>query len=157
MPSAGIHRREAKGVSSEIVAPVARRTENICQGCGKTIHGKSVSCARCAVSDATKNMLNVARVGRQTANSPKARLKRANTLRKNTLAQQSWKPSDQPAWLTEEFYMTKIQPVLASTSASAIARRISVSRCYAGRIRKGYRPHPRHWKILADLAGAMVS
>ncbi|MGP0021258.1 MAG: CRISPR-associated endonuclease Cas1 [Candidatus Sulfotelmatobacter sp.] len=144
------HRREAKGISSELVVPVGRRPENICQGCGKTIHDGSVSCAVCAVSDATKSMLNVARIGRQMANSPKARLKRANTLRKNTLAQQSWKPSDQPAWLTEEFYMTKIQPVLASMSASAIARRISVSRCYAGRIRGGYRPHPRHWHALAE-------
>ena len=147
------HRREAKGMSSEMVARVAQRTENICQGCGKTIHERSVNCARCAVTDATKNMLNAARVGRQTANSPRARLKRANTLRKNTLAQQSWKPSDQPAWLTEEFYMTRIQPVLASMSASAIARRISVSRCYAGRIRQGYRPHPRHWQALAELVG----
>jgi CRISPR-associated endonuclease Cas1 len=148
------HRREAKGMSSELVVPVARRPENICQGCGKTIHNGSVSCAVCAVSDSTKNMLNVARVGRQTANSPKARLKRAKTLRKNTLAQQSWKPSDQPAWLTEEFYMTKIQPVLASMSASAIARRISVSRYYAGRIRKGYRPHPMHWQALARMASS---
>jgi CRISPR-associated endonuclease Cas1 len=145
------HRREAKGMSSELVVPVSRRPENICQGCGKTIHDRSVSCAVCAVCDSTKNMLNVARVGRQTANSPKARLKRAKTLRKNTLAQQSWKPSDQPAWLTEEFYMTKIQPVLAATSTSAIARQISVSRCYAGRIRKGHRPHPRHWWALAEL------
>jgi len=147
------HRREAKGMSSEIVEPVAQRTENICSGCGKTIDKRSVSCGRCAVSDATKNMLNAARIGRETANSPRARLKRANTLRRNTLAQQSWKPSDQPAWLTEEFYMTKIQPVLASMLASAIARQISVSRCYAGRIREGYRPHPRHWSALALLAG----
>jgi hypothetical protein len=64
------HRREAKGMSPEIVAPVAQRTENICAGCGKTIHDRSVSCARCALSDATKNMLNVARIGRETANSP---------------------------------------------------------------------------------------
>lgn len=145
------HRREAKGMSSEIVAPVAQRTENICQGCGKMIHAESVNCARCAVSDASKNMRNVARIGRETANSPRARLKRANTLRKNTLAQQSWKPSDQPAWLTEEFYVTKIQPVLALMSPSAIARWISVSRCYAGRIRQGYPPHPRHWEALGAL------
>ena len=67
----------------------------------------------CAVSDATKNMLIAARIGRETANSPRARLKRANTLRKNTSAQPSWKRSDQPAWLTEEFYITKIQPALS--------------------------------------------
>jgi CRISPR-associated endonuclease Cas1 len=39
------HRREAKGMSSEIVASVAQRPENICQGCGKTIHDRSLSCA----------------------------------------------------------------------------------------------------------------
>jgi len=36
-------------------------------------------------------------------------------------------------------------------SASVIAREISVSRWYAGRIREGYRPHPRHWEKLAEL------
>jgi hypothetical protein len=37
--------------------------------------------------------------------------------------------------------------------ASAIARTISVSRWYAGRIREGYRPHPRLWQALAGLVG----
>ena len=37
--------------------------------------------------------------------------------------------------------------------ASAIARQISVSRWYAGRILEGYRLHPRHWQALAQLAG----
>jgi hypothetical protein len=98
-------------------------------------------------------MIDAARIGRETANGPAAQLKRANTQCKNALAQHSWKPSDQPAGLTEMFYMTKVQPVLASMSASAIARKISVSRWYASLIRQGYRPHPRHWKVLAELAG----
>ena len=98
-------------------------------------------------------MLNAAKIGRQTANGPEAQLKRANTQRQNALAQHSWKASDQPAWLTDTFYSEKVQPVLAAMSASAIARRISVSRWYAGRIREGYRPHPRHWQALAALAG----
>jgi hypothetical protein len=52
-----------------------------------------------------------------------------------------------------ELFSQKIQPLLASMSASAIARQISVSRWYVGRIREGYRPHPRHWEALARLAG----
>jgi hypothetical protein len=112
-----------------------------------------VNCARCAVGDATTNMAAAALIGRQTAHCPEARAKRANTQRKNALAQHSWEPSDQPAWLTEKFYMSKIQPLLASMSASAIAGKISVSRWYAGRIREGYRPHPRHWETLAELVG----
>jgi len=57
-------------------------------------------------------MLNAARIGRLTANGPEAQLKRANTQRKNALAQHAWEPSDQPAWLTEKFYSEKVQPVL---------------------------------------------
>jgi hypothetical protein len=40
-------------------------------------------------------------------------------------------------------------------SSSAIASRIGVSRWYAGRIREGYRPHPRHWLALAELIGVL--
>ena len=56
-------------------------------------------------------------------------------------------------WLTEDVYSRKIQPLLAGMSTSAIASNIGVSRWYASRIRKGYRPHPRHWVMLAELAG----
>jgi hypothetical protein len=92
-------------------------------------------------------------VGRKTANSPEAQLKRANTQSQNALAQHAWKPSDQPVWLTERFYAEKVQPLLPSVSASVIARHLSVSRWYAGRLREGYRPHPRHWQVLAELVG----
>ena len=145
------NKREAKGalpLSSTISAP---RIANLCRGCGKTIQYGRTNCVRCAVDDATKNMLDAARIGRQTANGPEAQVKRANTQRQNALAEHAWKPSDQPAWLTAKVYSEKIQPLLASMSVSTIARTISVSRWYAGRIRQGYRPHPRHWKELAAL------
>jgi hypothetical protein len=101
-------------------------------------------------------MLDAARIGRQTANGPEAQIKRASTQRKNALAQHAWEPSDQPAWLTETFYSEKVQPILAAMSASAIARQISVSRWYAGRIREGYLPHQRHWQSLTKLVGVSV-
>jgi hypothetical protein len=147
-------KREAKGAPSLPPSVRVPRRDNLCRGCGKAILDGRTNCATCAVGDATKNMLDAACIGRQTANGPEAQLKRANTQRKNALAQHAWKPSDQPAWLTEKFYMTEIQPVLLSMSASAIARQISVSRWYAGRIREGYRPHPRHWQALAQLVGS---
>ena len=118
---------------------------------------RAANCARCSIDDATKNMLDAAKIGRQAANSPEAQLRRASTQRKNALlAQHAWKSSDQPAWLTATFYSEKVQPILAVMSASAIARQISVSRWYAGRIREGYRPHPRHGHALAVLAGVSV-
>ena len=149
------HRRAAKGISSPPTGRAAR-VETLCRGCGKTIEHGRTNCDRCAVDDATRNMLDAARLGRQTANGPKAQLRRASTQRKNALAQHSWKPSDQPAWLTDTFYSERVQPVLAAMSSSAIARQISVSRWYAGRIREGYRPHPRHWTKLAELVGVSM-
>jgi hypothetical protein len=146
-------KREAKGAPSLPSSIKAPRRDNLCRGCGKTIQVGRTNCASCAVDDASKNMLDAAKIGRQTANSPEAQLKRATTQRKNALAQHAWKPSDQPEWLTEKFYSERIQPLLTSMSASTIARTISVSRWYAGRIREGYRPHPRHWKALAELFG----
>jgi len=146
-------KREAKGAPSLPPLVQAPRRDNLCRGCGKTIQGGRANCATCAVEDATRNMLNVARIGRRTANGPNAQMKRATKARRNALAQHSWKASNQPAWLTESFYSERIQPVLASLSASVIAHQISVSRWYAGRIREGYRPHPRHWQVLARLVG----
>jgi CRISPR-associated endonuclease Cas1 len=149
-------KREEKGASPLPPSIKAPRRDNLCRGCGKTIQVGRTNCASCAVGDATKNMLDAGRMGRQTANSPEAQLKRANTQRKNALAQHAWKPSDQPEWLTDAFYSQEVQPILATMSASAIARQISVSRWYAGRIREGYRPHPRHWEALAELVGVSV-
>jgi hypothetical protein len=68
----------------------------------------------------------------------------------------AWDESSQPAWLTSNVFSQRIQPLLAAMSASAIARQISISRWYAGRIREGYRPHPRHWQALARLASVSV-
>jgi hypothetical protein len=71
--------------------------------------------------------------------------------RRNALAQQSWTASDQPAWLTQELFEQTIQPLLANVSMSVIRSYIGVSKWYASKIRQGYRPHPRHWRALAEL------
>jgi CRISPR-associated endonuclease Cas1 len=129
------------------------KSEHLCSGCGKTIEDRSKSCARCAVSTATKQMRDTARIGRLTANGPEAQAKRAVKARKNALARHSWKASDQPAWLTQELFEKEVRPLLAKVSTSAIRCSIGVSRWYASKIRQGYRPHARHWRALAELAG----
>jgi CRISPR-associated endonuclease Cas1 len=144
-------KREAKGAPSLPSSIRAPRRDNLCRGCGKTIQDGRTNCANCAVDNATTNMVAAALIGRLTTHSPQARAKRANTQRRNALAQHSWKPSENPPWLTDKFYSANVQPLLAAMSSSAIARQISVSRWYAGRIREGYRPHPRHWQALAKL------
>jgi CRISPR-associated endonuclease Cas1 len=143
-------RTEAKG-GAWTVRIRAPKSEHLCPGCGKTIHDRSSECAQCAVGSATKKMLDAARIGRLTANGPEAQAKRAIKARKNALAQHSWKASDQPAWLTQDLFEKKIQPLLANISMSVIRSSIAVSKWYASKIRQGYRPHPRHWQTLAEL------
>ena len=147
------HRRTAKGGSPETSVRVAQPTENLCHGCGKKIRNESKTCVQCGVPTSTKNMLNAARMGRLTANGPEAQAKRATKARTNALAQHSWKESDQPAWLTPELFVAKIQPLLSGVSMSAIRSILGVSKWYASKIRQGYRPHPRHWHALAELVG----
>ena len=108
-------------------------------------------CAECDVDVATKRLVEVARAGRVAGHTPEAIAKEAATHRKHAQARAAWNPAKQPAWLTEQVFSEEIQPALAQASATAIAKRIGVSRWYAGRIREGYRPHPRHWQALAGL------
>lgn len=146
-------KREARGRFSLPASLPAPRRTNICRGCGKTTRHEHSHCAQCAIGDATERLVDVARSGRAVAHTLKARAKQANTQREHAKARSSWLASAQPAWLTADVYSEKIQPLLAGIPSSSIASRIEVSRWYAGRIRKGYRPHPRHWQALADLVG----
>lgn len=68
------------------------------------------------------------------------------------LALRGQRPANHP-WLTAEAYSTKIQPLLIHVSTSTIASRVGVSRWYAGKVRQGYHPHPRHWQALGQLVG----
>ena len=145
------HRREAKGGVSAPIVPASPRVENLCRGCGKTIRDGRTHCANCAVTSATERFVNAARIGRVAARSPEARARHAESERHHANARSSWDASSQPAWLTSEVFSQKVEPLLADISASAIRSRIGVSRWYAGRIREGYRPHPRHWQALAEL------
>lgn len=148
------NKRQAKGAA--VASPQSKppRRDHLCSECGKTIGPESTKCLSCAVDDATKHMLDAARIGRQTANGPAAQVKRSIKARKNALAQHSWNPFDHSGSLPNCFTQ-KIQPLLASVSMSVIRASIGVSKWYASKIRQGYRPHPRHWQALAQLVGAV--
>jgi hypothetical protein len=97
-------------------------------------------------------MREVAKHGRLAAQTPKAQAKRLATRRRNARAEAAWKPSDQPAWLTERIYVERIEPKLASIRGDRLAKALQVSKPYAADIRAGRRrPHPRHWTKLAAL------
>jgi hypothetical protein len=150
------HKREAKGKSSGPSPIRTPRRENLCRGCGKTIQNGRTNCANCALMPATQRLVNAARLGRETAHNPEARARQAESERRHAKARACWDASSQPAWLTSELFSQQIQPLLAGLSTAAIRSTIGVSRWYAGRIRQGYRPHPRHWQALARLAGVSV-
>jgi hypothetical protein len=102
--------------------------------------------------------MKAAKSGRIAAQSANAQALRGDTQRRNAAAQFSWEPSTQPAWLNEETYLQKIQPLLSKTTTSAIASALHVSWPYASHIRRGKRrPHPRHWLTLAQLVGVSQS
>jgi CRISPR-associated protein Cas1 len=146
------NKREAKGASVQIPSP-ARRPPNVCLGCGKEVATGSMHCAICAVEVSRKKMVEIAKQGRIASRSPESKARLAETQRRQTTARWNWDPASQPHWLTDEFYENQIRPELVNSSLSKIASALGVSILYASHIRRGRRPHPRHWKALARLVG----
>jgi CRISPR-associated endonuclease Cas1 len=149
------NKREVKG--SDVPPVTVPKPERVCRGCGKRLQGDSAHCKKCDLQIATRRLVEVAKVGRIAGHTPEAIAKEAATHRKHAQARAAWNPTMQSAWLTEQVFSEKIHPALAQASATSIAKRIGVSRWYAGRIREGYRPHPRHWEALAELVGVFAN
>jgi CRISPR-associated endonuclease Cas1 len=147
------YRREVKGGIPLPESQSGFKPKRLCRGCGREIAYRASRCKSCVKEILSAHITEAAYVGRIAAQSPKAQLKRAATQQINARARYAWKPSEQPSWLTEDFYSVKILPRLASVSGSLIAKELNVSYSYADDIRKGRIPHPRHWKTLAELAG----
>jgi hypothetical protein len=125
----------------------------LCSVYGAERNTGSIICICCLKDANIDRLTNIAHLGRISSHAPDAEAKRAATQQINTKAVRNWKSSDQLTWLTENFYIEKVQPILASTPNSSITKLLNVSRGYAGNIRKGRIPHPRHWQALAELAG----
>jgi CRISPR-associated protein Cas1 len=146
------NRREAKGAA---LAPIARppKPPRVCVGCGTPLR-YSTHCHRCGVTESTKRLIRAAEKGRIAASTSDALARLAETQRRHAAAQRAWDPSEQPAWLTPQAYVKRIQPRLRAVSVSRVMSALGVSRPYAVAIRLGRRrPHPRHWANLAALAG----
>jgi hypothetical protein len=79
-------------------------------------------------------------------------------MRRDKKAQKLWLSMPRSEGPTEEVYLQQIQPRLRTVAISRIADAIGVTEPYAAQIRAGkYRPHPRHWQALAQLAGLQPS
>jgi CRISPR-associated endonuclease Cas1 len=146
-------RRTASGTSSlSSVGSVSM--QNICASCGADIAASRKYCDTCAESVRSERMAEFARAGRLAAQAPEARARRVAAFRRTSIEQAKWDSSQQPGWLTEEFYRANIQPKLSKLKSPPIQKATGVSRPYAVDIRKGRRtPHPRYWIKLAELTG----
>lgn len=88
---------------------------------------------------------------------PIAQSRRAENIGRQATARKSWKPTEKPNWLTEEFYKAHIQQSLVAASVAKIASELAISPTYATNIRAGKRtPHERHWVALAKIAGVRI-
>jgi CRISPR-associated endonuclease Cas1 len=147
------HKREAKGKSAGLPSVAVPRRENLCRGCGKVIEARGINCTDCDVIIATERLADVAKLGRIAARKPESRAKHLASRQRHARASSAWDQSTQPVWLTSDVFSKKIQPLLVGISTSSIRSEIGVSRWYAGKIRRGYTPHERHWMALAAMVG----
>jgi len=149
------NKREVK--SREVPTTKTPKPEHVCTDCGVPVTPRRSHCPNCSIEIATERLELAAQVGRIAARTPEARAKHVASHLRHVEARSAWDASTQPSWLTSEVFSHKIQPLLAGVSTSVIRSRIGVSRWYAGRIREGYSPHPRHWLALAGLVGVTNS
>jgi len=144
-------KREVKG--SDVPTTKNSKPGHHCTDCGVPIKPRRSHCPSCSIEVATERLEHAAQAGRIAARAPEARAKHLASHLRHVEARSAWDASTQPSWLTSEMFSQKVQPLLATVSTAAIRSRIGVSRWYAGRIREGYRSHPRHWLALAELVG----
>ncbi|WP_423248027.1 CRISPR-associated endonuclease Cas1 [Tunturiibacter gelidiferens] len=147
------HKRDIRGGNPFVASKNPMALQNVCSDCGSPIINANEKCRGCSVEESKQRLTKVATEGRVVSHSSNAQGKRSKTQIANQTNIREWSPSDQPSWLTAEFYAEKVQPQISSLSCSEITRQLAVSRGYAGEIRQGRVPHPRHWMSLAKLTG----
>lgn len=144
-------RREGRGISPDLSVEAPPRPATVCRMCGKSTRGTEC-CGECVPLASGERLTKAAKLGRIASHTPKAKVLRAETMRKHEAARRAWKPSDLPEWLNEQTYREKIQPRLATVTIRSIMEALQVSKPYAADIRSGKKlPHPRHWDILSQL------
>jgi CRISPR-associated endonuclease Cas1 len=155
LPTLLTQRRRSEGRGKEFILNVAAAPvpQKICPGCGATTRNGR-HCPKCGREISKEKLIELAKLGRVAAQNPESRKRHSETQRRHEAAKRAWGASPEPAWLTEETYVEKIQPRLATITISAISSALGVSESYAADIRAGrHRPHARHWEILAKLSG----
>lgn len=147
------HRSEGRGNTIHIRPNPIPRRENICEVCGAE-GVKNRYCQSCAVEVSRENMAQVALIGHARPKTQQVKARISKAISDHAVANTWWDAKNLPSWLTEEYYLERIQPQLRTVRVREISEAIHVSKPYAALIRAGRnRPHPRHWETLARLVG----
>lgn len=144
---------ESRGNTFKMRTNMFPRHQKICADCGAdVVNGRY--CGACSAEAARRTMADIASLSHMKPKSKKEKARISKVLSTHAVANTWWDPSSLPSWLTEECYVQRIQPLLKAKKVREIAAAIQVSELYAGFIRSGRRrPHPRHWRALAELVG----
>jgi len=111
-------------------------------------------CKSCAVEVSRETMVQVALIGHATPTTAKRKAQISKKVSDHAVAITWWSPARLPDWLNEECYVQKILPRIRTVRVREIAQALHVSKPDAGHVRAGRRrPHPRHWRTLAELVG----
>ena len=105
-------RREVKGGPLNLPGAQPPRPVHVCLVCGTSIQPDRSYCASCAVLPSTEAIIHAAKRGRVAAQSPEAQARRAETQRRNALAQDAGRGmgsqrDEAPvfhAWLSQRIY-----------------------------------------------------
>ena len=148
-------RRRYEGQGASAPAPEkAPKQQSVCRNCGTVISRGMAHCKVCANAVAGKRLARVRELGSTAARTHEALEKRSETMNQHCRALRSWQPCDLPSWLSDEVYMTRIQPLLAQVPRTTIESALGVCKRYAYEIARGDKvPHRRHWLKLAELVG----
>jgi CRISPR-associated endonuclease Cas1 len=112
----------------------------------------------CLPASSTESSPTPVKTARLNRFDPIAQARRADTQQRQAAALKAWNPSDKPEWLDEKSYLNKILPRLGVIMIPTIVSALHVSEPYATNIRAGRCiPHPRHWQMLARLAGVSAT
>lgn len=147
------HRSEGRGNTLQVQLNQAPRRQKVCEVCGAE-GVKNRYCKSCAVEVSRENMAQVALIRHSRPKTQRVKTRISKRISDHAVANTWWDPKSLPGWLTEEYYVQRIQPLLRSRKVREIAEAMQVSQPYAAFIRSGRRrPHPRHWQLLSMLVG----
>src|SRR5690348_9637572 len=112
-------KREAKGIPAQSLTDRASREGVL------------------TLAASSSNTQMIPKLARLERFDPVAQSRRAESQRRQAVAQKAWSPTDKPDWPNERVYLEKIQPRLAGIAVSTIVTAPSVTEPYATNIRAG--------------------